>query len=589
VSCAFVFIRSRHGLDDARRRSDFTAQFSPIVPESTWTRTFDDQSLCTAFSNAVESAAGSYVHPSTGQGDVVVFNGWVAGNGLSSQPFPDSVAAWISERIRAESFDEFVRKTTGEWALLSISANGDIHAAVAWPGGEHIYYGALDGVLVISNRAILCAAALHQNIPAPNPFFLGWLLTQNQAFLSDDETPFPHVHTLHPLKTLEIKSGATAYQLHPGPWPNSPEFASYDELLAELAERVEIIRRLPNVPFRFSLTGGRDSRLVLAALVKAQCFDKLRSCYLIAPEDHPDVIVGKMLADHYNIPFECFPREASTRSVWEDLEIHHFQTEFGVHFWDSKGVLQRPREGRLGGNYGEIFFSHFKWHQIFGWRGVAAVYESNAYVDPDGVMTDRARDHFQHVIQTWWQRRRDEGILPSQIRDRLHRDGRMWRWVGQGRLATNLGTVNTNPIPSPRMLDKYLGISYPERRDGRIHYELMHRADPWITEQPFANKGFSSSLTGHRRRMMKFPPAKRTVAPQITLWQTQRDELSKYLLSPSKSNFFDLVDKSRLEKLLRRTPTNASRLAIASVLGIIGVRYALEEPLKPRPCKVESA
>lgn len=589
MSCAYLFIRSRHGLDDARRRSEFATQFSPIVAESTSTHEVDAQSLCISFSTAVESAAGSYTQPSSDNGDFLVFNGWVAGNGLSKAPFTSSVASWISERIRAESFEEFVRKTTGEWSLLSISSTGDLHAAMAWPGGEHLYYGCLDGVLVISNRAFLCAAALHQNIPTPNPFFVGWLLTENHAFLSDDGTPFPDIHALHPLKTLEVKRGATQYELHERPWPKDPERRSYDQLLDELARRVEVLQRLPQVPFRFSLTGGRDSRLILAGLVKANCFDKLRSCYLIAAEDHPDVIIGKMLADHYGQSFECHSREASTRTIWEDLEIHQFQTEFGIHFWDSKGILSRPREGRMGGAYGEMFFSHFKWHQYFGWTGVAAVYESNGYIDPDGILTDRARDHFRQQIRTWWQKRRDEGLLPNQIRDRLHRDGRMWRWVGQGRLAVNLGSINTNPIASPAMLDKYLAMTYPERRDGRIHYELMHRADPWIPEQPFAGKGFAKSLTGHAQRTMKFPAVKRTPAPQMTLWQTQREELSNYLLSPSKSNFFDLVDKRRLEKRLERTGPNAQRLQIASIFGILGVRHAIETPIRPRPCKIEPA
>jgi hypothetical protein len=587
VSCAYLFIRSRHGIEDARRRSDFAAKFSPIVSESTSTHEFGAQSLCTTFSNAVESAAGSYVHPASESGDFIVLNGWVAGNDLSKEPFATSVASWISERIRRDSFDEFVRNTTGEWSVLSIAASGDISAAISWPGGEHLYYGCLDGVLVISNRALLCAAALHQNLPTPNPFFLGWLLTENRAFLSDDGTPFPHVHALHPLKYLHVKRGSTAYELHERPWPRHSELRSYDQLLEEMARRVEVLHRLPEVPFRFSLTGGRDSRLVLAALVKANCFDKLRSCYLIAAEDHPDVIIGKLLASHYGVPFECFSREASTRSVWEDLEIHQFQTELGVHFWDSKGILERPREGRMGGAYGEMFFSHFKWYQYFGWTGVAGILESNGFIDPDGVMTNQAREHFRQGFRQFWQKRRDEGLPPSQIRDRLHRDGRMWRWVGQGRLAVNLGSINTNPIPSPEMLDKYLAITYPERRDGRIHYELMHRADPWLPEQPFAGKGFSRTLTGHAQRKMKFPPVKRTPAPQMTLWQTQRRELSQYLLSPSKGNFFDLIEKSRLEKLLKRTGPNAARRRIASILGILGVRFALDEPIRPRPCKVE--
>jgi hypothetical protein len=589
MSCAYVFIRSRHGLEDARRRYESAARFSPIVPEATWLHELDDISLCAAFSNAAESAAGSYVHFPESGGGFVAFNGWVAGNGLSDQPFSTTVATWIFDRIQDTSFDDFVKDTTGEWSVLSVSPAGEIRAAMAFPGGEHIYYGSVDGVLVISNRAILCAAALHGHIPAPNPFFIGWLLTSNNAFLSDDETPFAHVYALHPLKTLVLHRETKTFELRARPWPHAATTASFDELLDEMAHRVSVVRRLPNVPFRLSLTGGRDSRLVLAALVAAKCFDKLRGCYLIAPPDHPDVIVGKMLAEHYGIPFECLPREASTRSIWEDLAIHHFQTEMGIHFWDSKGALSRLREGRLGGSYGEMFFSHFKMHQILGWPGAASVIESNGYVDPENVLTTRAQEHFRQGVRTFWQRRRDEGILPSQIRDRLHRDGRMWRWVGQGRLAIGLGTVNTNPIPSPKMLDKYLSLSYLDRRFGRIHYELMHRADPWIPEHPFASKGFSAYLTGHRERRLKFPPAARTIAPQHALWQAQHEELSNYLLAPAKGDFFELVDKKRLEQQLRRLPSNPSRLQLAAIFGIIGVRHALEEPIQPRPCKVELA
>ena len=590
MSCAFIFIRSRNGRDDARRRLDIASRFSPIVPESTWVHDVGENAVCGGFSNAEESAAGSYVHVDENDAGLVVFQGWVAGNGLAEQPFSHSVAQWISERIHATSFDEFVRDTTGEWAILSISRAGHVSAAMAFPGGEHLYYGFLNGVLVVSNRAVMCAAALHENIPAPNPFFLGWLLTENHAFVSDDGTPFPHVQALHPLKLLEVQPDSDTFILLPRPWPIADKPVSYDELLDQIVKRTALVLRLPNVPFRFSLTGGRDSRLVLAALVAAKCFDKLRSCYLIAPPDHPDVVIGRMLADHYGLSFECLTREASTRSVWDDLEIHHFQTEMGVHFWDSKGVLSRPREGRIGGSYGEMFFSHFKSHSVLGWPVVAQGLESNGFIDPLDVMTTKAREELRQGFRSFWQRRRDEGLLASHIYDRLHRDGRMWRWVGQGRLAANLGTVNTNPIASPQMLDKYVSLSYPDRRFGRLHYELMRLADPWLPKQPCQPKSFSAYLTGRLPPRMKFPPhAERTIAPQHKLWQTQRDELIDYLLAAAKGTFFELVDKKRLEKLLQRTPTNAGRIPIANVLGILGVRHALETPLQPHPCRVESA
>lgn len=589
MSCAFVFIRSRHGGDDARRRYETAARFSPLVPESTWLQKVSENAICAAFSDAEESAAGSYVHAPEKPGPILVFNGWVAGNGLSGQPFSSPVASWISERIQSTSFEDFVRDTTGEWSVLSYSAQGDLQAALAFPGGEHLYYGVLDGVFVVSNRAILCAVALHGHVPTPNPFFLGWLITKNNAFLSDDETPFAHVHTLHPLRTLHLHHNAKEFALAPRPWPKTDAVISYDTLLDEMADRVRIVQRLSNLPFRLSLTGGRDSRLVLAALVKAQCFDKLRSCYLIAHPDNPDAVVGKMLAEHYGVSFECMQREATVRSVWEDLAIHQFQTEMGVHFYDNKGVLTKLREGRMGGAYGELFFSHFKWHQLFGWRGVASVLEGNGYVDPENIMTARARDHFRSGIRTFCERRRDDGVLPEQIRDRLHRDGRMWRWVGQGRQAVGLGAVNTNPIASPQMLDTYVALPYLDRRFGRLHYELLRRADPWILDQPYASKGFSRYLTGKTQRRMAFPAAARIVSPQHALWKSQRDELVNYLLAPSKGGFFELIDKKRLETRLRRVPTNPARGELASILGILGLRHALEEPIEPRPCKVDPA
>lgn len=589
MSCAFVFIRSRHGGGDARRRYEAAARFSPLVAESTWLHEVGDNAICAAFSDAEESAAGSYVDGPERTGSFVVCNGWVAGNGLSNQPFSRPVSSWIAERIQSTSFDDFVRDTTGEWSVLSCSSRGDLRAALAFPGGEHLYYGVLDGVFVVSNRAILCAVALHGHVPAPNPFFLGWLITKNYAFLSDDGTPFAQVYALHPLQTLSLKHNADAFTVSPRPWPKASTPISFDTLLDELVDRVRIVQRLPHVPFRLSLTGGRDSRLVLAALVKAQCFDKLRGCYLIAHPDNSDAVVGKMLAEHYGVSFECMQRETTVRSVWEDLTIHQFQTEMGVHFWDNKGALTKLREGRMGGNFGEVHFSHFRMHQLLGWPGVASILEGNGYVDPDNIMTPRAREHFRAGIRMFCERRRNEGILPSQIRDRLHRDGRMWRWVGQGRLAVGLGAVNTNPIPSPQMLDTYVGLPYLDRRYGRIHYELMRRADPWIPDQPYASQGFSAYLTGKKERRMTFPAAARIVSPQHALWNAQRKELENYLLAPSKGGFFEIVDKNRLEKRLRRVPANPTRVELASILGILGLRHALEEPIEPRPCKVDPA
>ncbi|HMY15621.1 MAG TPA: hypothetical protein PKA58_04790 [Polyangium sp.] len=587
MSCTYLLVRSRRGAADARRRIELAGKYLPIVPETESVHALDENTVCAAFSTSVESAGGSYTHVSEKTG-FVVYNGWVAGvkpsTALDSAPIADRIASSLQEK----PFETFVEDTSGEWSVLWANAAGELRAAMDFLGGEHIYYAAKDGVVVISNRAILCALALHESIPRPNPWFLGWLLTRTQAFISDDETPFPDVFALHPRTTLHVPAGAYTCDVKSRASRKEFPVLGWDELADEFMERARVIERLPGVSFRLSLTGGLDSRLVLAGLIGARCTQKLRGCYLIAEPTHPDVVVGKMLAAQHGLSFECMPRNAAQIDLWDDLEQHHFQTEMGVQYWDSKGLASRPREGRMGGLYGEIFRSHLFYRQHLGWLGVKWIFEDTAAIDPNDVMTIQGRAHYRDRSRSYWQTRRDEGVTALQMRDCWHRDARIWRWMGQTRLGAALGVVNTNPIPSARLLDKYLSLPVRDQQLARVHYELMRRCAPGLAEQPYATKGFSMLLTGHREKRMTFPQHTRPPLPQRILWQKYRKEIDAYLLAPATHSFFEIVDREKLERRLRTMAPAGNPKEINVVLGLLGVRHAMQEPMKARPCRVET-
>jgi hypothetical protein len=585
MPCTYVLVRSREGLEDARRRIELAQRYLPVVPSRSQRHENADGSLLVVWCTCREAEGDGCLHVSAS--GAVAYNGWVAGVGPSSPAREAPGAARIAGVLDAQGIDRFAERAQGEWSVLSLGPDGAIQAATDFLGGEHVYYGDAAGVVAVSNRAFPCAVALHGGLPAPDPFFLGWLLTRNRAFVSDDETAFAGVRALHPRTVL--CAPARAETLEPRPKRREDTRPrSWDELTAELVDRVRVVERRPDVSFWLTLTGGRDSRLILAALVASGAVRAIAGCTLVGGPGQPDAVVARRLAEHHGLRFRCTPPDLDRSDLWDALALHTFQSEMGVHFWNGKGAQSRSREGRIGGNYGEIYWSHAFLRQALGWRGVARIFESSDNIDPHGIFTDEARRYYHDRMGRFWRRRRDEGLSPLEVRDRWHRDVRKWRWVGQTRLADASASLNVNPLPSLRLLDKYLTLSLLDQRYGRVHYELMRRLDPWLTRQPFAGPGWPPYLTG-RLPQRPVPPAtsaKSALAPQRAAFQRERRAIRQYLLQPDAGGFFQVVDRRRLEALLDRVTEGSPQDDMNAVFGSIGIRHALRAPLEPRPCSI---
>ena len=142
------------------------------------------------------------------------------------------------------------------------------------------------------------------------------------------------------------------------------------------------------------------------------------------------------------------------------------------------------------------------------------MFEAPSFIDPHGILTERARDHFRGRMRAFWRRRQHEGLSPLQIRDRWHRDVRMWRWVGQTRIADATSGLSANPLPSQKLLDRHLSLSLFDQRHGRVHSELMRRCNGWLWREPFAGAGFHPLITRRLGSSAPNAPARRSVDPQ---------------------------------------------------------------------------
>lgn len=570
-------------------RSTFEAEeellsYLPFKPEESirWVSPDQATTVC-AWSVLSEAARGSYW--STGDQRAVVYDGWFVES--SSVSIDETVADGFVDTHAADGVTELPATLPGEWSAVDVSSE-EVSAATDFLGSRHLYFGQREGRAVVSNRSMVAAAALYGGeLPPMRPMYFGWLMTLLAAPF-DEETPFPSVRLLSEGHAVRLSDGQcrTTRAFEPG---FGDEPVDWNEWTAEFVDRCRQLKRFPKLTFQLGLTGGKDSRLVLGGLHRAEVLDRIDFAYLRAEDDNPDAVVGRRLADEYGIDFRTI-ESRSEPDVFEAIDRHNFQTEFGLNAWDLKGCDLRERKGAIHGNLGETYRGHAQLQFALGWQFVRNYYGSNDYVDPAGVLTAEARHHCRKRLMEWIESRRRQNHPRLRVHDAYHRHGRMHRWVGHAQIADGCGVLCANPIPSPGLFRVYRRLGLKDRQGERIHYELMRRLDDRLWRRPFADARWSpllpkaalqgaSPVTGDSSK----PP------PQLRRWRRRRDDIHAYLLEPRSSPFFDLVDRRRLIDFVDGIGDNPDFPTLRAVWGLFGIRRALDEPVRPRLLTMEAA
>ena len=171
------------------------------------------------------------------------------------------------------------------------------------PLGLHpLYVATTDDLTVVGNRADLVAEVAARQTGRPvrrNTLLGGWLALMSHPV--DDGSGFDGVHLFPQYTTARIHAGTVVFD------SDVPAFVcDTDEPLADPAEVAEAlaidvvaalqyaIARSPDRP-RLELTGGKDSRLVLAIALQAGIADSF-TCVTYGPNELPDMQVARSVA-----------------------------------------------------------------------------------------------------------------------------------------------------------------------------------------------------------------------------------------------------------------------------------------------------
>jgi hypothetical protein len=181
------------------------------------------------------------------------------------------------------------------------------HAGTIWPGTptsgsgrapvyarttatrvDPVYVAEVAGAVILSDRA-MWAAWTADRLDDHDPLLACALL--NPGFPLGSATPFRGVSALSRSTIIQVLSGAASRNGADSP-PRPQGAGSAAEVAAALVDAVTPLREVAQ-PVELSLTGGKDSRLVAAALVKAGVPVRGRTHGFA---DHPDVVIAAEVA-----------------------------------------------------------------------------------------------------------------------------------------------------------------------------------------------------------------------------------------------------------------------------------------------------
>lgn len=244
-----------------------------------------------------------------------------------------------------------------------------------------------------------------------------------------------------------------------------------------------------------SATGGRDSRVVLAA---AATSGKPLISQTIAFPDQPgfprtqDVSVASRICSELNVPHEIRTLD-STFGLYQDpadlaealrvrgpgtIALNDAAT---MRFTPTSRPLPLTMSG-LGGELARAFYGH---HSGGGATTAAAyLHGRTAYTWPQPVTSQRARTRVLSDLEQWCRRWIRAGTGSPDLSDAFYLQ-RLRTWAAHGVFTWATHEDLVSPLWIRRLLPLQFGLTREERRLEVFHLEVLRRLAPSLVSVPF--------------------------------------------------------------------------------------------------------
>ncbi len=537
----------------------------------------------------------------------------------TSRPWAEQLAALLRARPLSAENDDLA----GIFIAMSLQQHGRSSVAADPLGIGLVYWGHGRDFVAISSRAALAAAVLaaeHSAEPVRDAVGAGWLAYCVHADAL--QTGFEQVEVVPDGGFIDIdpEGGARFVPASRSPWRLGPECTtSPGEMLEEArcemvtAIRTELSR--PGRTARSELTGGKDSRLVLALLLEEGLAGDVE--FLTYGEtDLPDVIVASEIAAVFGLRHTVVSEGASDPATvrrreraraWRQRVNEAVRDQgygsassqeiaFRISTWSASGMynveeplLGHPPSGAevlFSGAFGEALRTAYERSSSLASKADAAYFPENMKFGTAAIFQPAVLDHYRREMH----RVLFEGSLATDdaqdVVDAFFVRQRLRRWLGT---AQELDSQRRAfPLYSITAIRLAFAIGSENRRSEWLHFQLMQRSGETLARIGFADSAWAAGadvdlvptrqhderapslprrLTrlgaprSYRARLLRM--ARRSPTPRVSERTAARDlradatELDlalmrRYLLEDPSGRLFEIFDRGALQNSLDR-------------------------------------
>lgn len=453
------------------------------------------------------SVFGTGAHWHIRSASLTAFAGYVwptAGGWTTEGSWTGQLADWCDRNELAKS----TGRLTGIYAVASLSAEGR-GCVLSDPLGMCVLYlGETPEISVISTRASLTARLItaRNKEPERDPIGAGWLAYFGS--IVGDRTGFKDIRTIPQGSYAEIDRdhGLRLRSYSDAPWTATErsEPANADELISvvrhDLVRAVRTAVTLPAGRPSVDLTGGKDTRLILAILLSEDLCDQV-TFRTVGSLSSRDAVLSQEIARQFGLDHQQgfsagAVRARSSGLDFEDrVRIHASLTSGMLDAWDLQNApFGPPVEVRIGGLFGETLRTQYPGLPIMRSPDeMVRRFREEMDFDALGLLRPELRHYYDRETAGSLLSDPSGAASPNDLLDAFPIRNPLRRKYGTTQEI--LDAYRVTPLYSLAGLHTAFALGAAGRRNELIHFTIMKDFCEQLTKVPFAKGGWREEVT----------------------------------------------------------------------------------------------
>ncbi len=471
----------------------------------------------------------------------------------------------------------------GSFFWLRVDQNGviavDFDPLLSIP----LFFATKESISVISDRMSACAAIVQAS--EFDQMFSSWI--SSIGFSVGENTPYTQVRRATVGSSIRAVGGALSFTQSTDLWGHHANLPLVERITRYKQSAVKALElAVKDQRLRVGLTGGKDSRLLLALLMEADLHHKVDFFVFDFASDKggaADAIVARNISERFGLNIDIQPRTTATTeapsfdALLTNLRTHTFVSDGLAGGWDRVSSAKQPsKQISINGLYGEVLKHFFK-----GSAPVEEGYSLETTIlsyDPFSAFKEETKQNLSDHLKGQMEFFSPAKANSRDISDVFYCTQRLPNWAAYHFSCQRFWRREVAPLYNREILSLPFCVPYTDRKDTWLHFEIINQISQDLAGMAFALDNWSP-------RFCKSPdPVKNPEGvPKHGGWQyavVHSDELRKQIaefVQSGSGSWTSLISKDVIADKVENGDLTMQQ--IVSLLGIMVAEIFEKETL----------